>query len=91
MGVEKESSLIENADWIRSQQCFFDLVYHPRKTAFLETAGSRGAQTLEGLTLLVSQAAESFRLWTGQSFDVREMLTAVESFTGEDSGNVGEQ
>lgn len=84
MDVVEEFALIENADWISPQQCFFDLVYHPRKTAFLEAAGSRGARTLDGLTLLVSQAAVSFRLWTGQSFDVKHMLEAVESFTQEE-------
>jgi shikimate dehydrogenase len=89
MGTVEECSLIEDAGWIHPRQCFFDLVYHPRKTAFLETARSKGAQTLEGITMLVSQAAESFRLWTGRSFDVKEMLAAVESTAGDDSGNRG--
>jgi shikimate dehydrogenase len=84
MGVVEESTLIENADWVSPRQCFFDFVYHPGNTAFLESAGSRGARTLGGLTLLVSQAAVSFRLWTGQSFEVKEMLETVESFTKEE-------
>ena len=50
-----------------------------RQTELLETARSKGAQTLGGLALLVSQAAESLRLWTGQGFDVEEMAEAVAS------------
>jgi len=29
----------------------------------------------------VSQAAESFRVWTDQAFDVKEMMEAVEAFS----------
>ena len=63
------------------EQLFFDFVYHPKQTAFLEAARRAGAQTLGGIALLVSQASESFRLWTDQGFDVKEMAEAVEEFT----------
>ncbi len=76
-----EGSLIEDASWIRGEQVFFDFVYHPRQTAFLETARRAGARTLGGLALLVSQAAESFRIWTDHGFDVKEMAEAVDAFS----------
>ncbi|HET6463891.1 MAG TPA: hypothetical protein VFH33_08840, partial [Candidatus Krumholzibacteria bacterium] len=59
----------------------FDFVYHPRQTLFLDTARRAGATTLGGLALLVSQAEESFRIWTDQTFDVKEMTEAVEEFS----------
>ena len=77
MGGGSET-LIADASWIRPDQCFFEFVYHPRRTPFLETAAGRGASTVDGLALLVSQAAQSFRLWTGESFDVGEMASALE-------------
>ncbi|MCB9365941.1 MAG: shikimate dehydrogenase [Calditrichaeota bacterium] len=56
----------------------YDLIYSPRKSLFLETASSFGAQTENGLVMLLAQAAESFQLWTGQAFPlelaVRELL-----------------
>ena len=84
-----EGSLIEDKSWIHRDQCFFDFVYHPRHTPFLETARARGARTLGGLALLVSQAAESFRLWTDQTFDVKEMAEAVDKFTQTGSSSEG--
>lgn len=73
--------LIEDTTWISHGQMFFDFVYHPRRTEFLDTARRAGATTLGGLALLVSQAAETFRIWTDQAFDVKEMAEAVEEFS----------
>jgi len=73
--------LIEDPTWILRSQTFFDFVYHPRRTEFLDTAKRAGAATLGGVALLVSQAAESFRIWTDQVFDVKEMAEAVAAFS----------
>jgi shikimate dehydrogenase len=77
----ENTQLIENSSWISPRQTFFDFVYHPRRTLFLDTARRAGATTLGGLALLVSQAAESFRIWTDQTFDVKEMAETVEEFS----------
>ena len=42
-----------------------DLVYHPLETALLRAARARRATAVDGLGMLVHQAARSFRLWTG--------------------------
>jgi shikimate dehydrogenase len=73
--------LLEDPSWIHGQQTFFDFIYHPKQTAFLETARRAGAKTLGGIALLVAQAAESFRVWTDHGFDVKEMAEAVEEFS----------
>jgi shikimate dehydrogenase len=73
--------LIEDASWIHSEQVFFDFVYHPKQTAFLDTARRAGGKTLGGLALLVAQAAESFRIWTDHGFDIKEMAEAVEEYS----------
>lgn len=56
----------------------FELIYAPRKTLFLEAASSFGANTENGLVMLLAQAAESFQIWTGKPFPldvaVRELL-----------------
>jgi 3-dehydroquinate dehydratase/shikimate dehydrogenase len=43
----------------------YDLVYNPTETRFLREAREVGCQTLGGLEMLVAQASEQFRLWTG--------------------------
>jgi len=44
----------------------FDLVYNPLKTKFLAQAAELGFQTIEGLEMLLAQAALQFQFWTGQ-------------------------
>lgn len=56
---------------------FFDLVYNPAETPFVAAAKSRGAKAVAGLGMLVYQAAESFKLWTGKDADTAKMLEAA--------------
>lgn len=76
-GVES-GCLLEDPTWIRPEHCLFDFVYHPSQTPFLELGQKAEARTLGGVALLVSQAVESFRLWTDQTFDTREMAAMLE-------------
>lgn len=54
-----------------------DLVYNPLATPFLQDAASRGATVVDGLGMLVGQAAASFRLWTGVTPDTEVMRRAA--------------
>jgi shikimate dehydrogenase len=75
-------ALIEDPGWVRPEHLCFEFSYHPRTTEFLRVSQAVGATCLDGLCLLVSQALESFRCWTGQEFDVEEMAAALEVHTG---------
>ncbi|MBF6600813.1 MAG: shikimate dehydrogenase [Dehalococcoidia bacterium] len=55
----------------------FDLVYNPEETALVAGARDRGIKASGGLGMLVYQAAESFRLWTGQGADIGAMIAAA--------------
>ncbi len=55
-----------------------DLVYVPRPTAWLERAADAGATTLDGLGMLVHQAAAQLVLWTGEPPPVEAMWQAAE-------------
>ena len=56
-----------------------DIVYHPRRTALLAAAESVGARTVEGLGMLVHQAALQQELWTGVRPDPAVMARAAEA------------
>ena len=47
----------------------FDTVYNPAETLLLKQAKEVGAKTISGLDMFISQAAEQFKLFTGQEVD----------------------
>lgn len=55
----------------------FDLVYRPRRTALLVRAEAAGCRTVEGVEMLIEQAARSFEIWTGQEAPVEVMRKAA--------------
>lgn len=61
-------------------QIAFDLVYNPIKTKFLEIAEAQGATPLDGLNMLVYQAAEAFKLWTGQEMPVEHIIKSLQLY-----------
>ena len=64
-----------------------DLVYVPLRTRLLRAASMRGCKTLEGGGMVVFQAAEAFRIFTGIEPDKERMLVSFEDdVSGERSG-----
>lgn len=57
-----------------------DVVYNPPTTRLIRDARQRGLQVIDGLALLVEQAAVAFELWTGARPDRDAMREAVEEF-----------
>lgn len=61
-------------------QIVFDLVYNPPMTQLLKTAAAEGATTIDGLKMLVHQAAKSFELWTGEIMPVDEIHKTLQLY-----------
>ena len=59
-----------------------DLIYSPRTTPLLAAARRRGLTTVDGLGMLVHQAAAAFTLWTGRPAPVAVMAEAAEAGLG---------
>jgi shikimate dehydrogenase len=64
---------------LRPGQIVYDLVYNPVETNLLRAARMHGADAINGLEMLIGQASQSFRLWTGTDMPqdgVRRALAA---------------
>jgi shikimate dehydrogenase len=56
---------IATAEELHSGLTVFDIVYNPLETRLLKEAKASGAKPVSGVSMLVYQGAEAFRLWTG--------------------------
>jgi len=72
-----DDSVLSTPDVFVKDQVVFDLVYNPVKTKFLQLAESKGAVAINGLTMLVQQAAKSFTLWTGTEFPIEKVYKSL--------------
>jgi shikimate dehydrogenase len=65
------------AHLLREGQIVADLVYHPLETPLLAAARAAGAQVVDGLGMLVHQAALQQELWLGRLPDTEVMRAAA--------------
>lgn len=69
-------------DGLGTGQVVVDLVYHPAVTPLLAAARARGLRTVNGLGMLIHQAAHAFRLWTGEDPPLEAMSAAAVASLG---------
>ena len=68
-------------DWsdANSQTLAYDLNYGERAEGFLAPARLAGLPTMDGLTMLVNQAAEAYTIWLGKEPDLASMFEALKT------------
>jgi 3-dehydroquinate dehydratase/shikimate dehydrogenase len=79
---EKENETPATSEQLRGARLVYDLIYNPCETRLMREAKRAGCETLGGLSMLVEQAAEQFRLWTGQPAPLEIMFNAAQSALG---------
>ena len=67
-------------------QVVVDVVVHPVETPWLVAARNRGALGIDGVGMLVHQAAHAFRRWTGRDAPVDVMAAAARAHLALDQG-----
>lgn len=70
------------AELLRPELWVADIVYRPLETALLAAARARGCRVLDGGGMVVLQAAESLRLFTGLDPDPARMLRHFDALEG---------
>ena len=72
LGMEGKAPLRVPLDALSSDALVTDLVYTPLMTPFLTEAQARGCQVVDGLGMLLHQAAPGFERWFGKRPEVDE-------------------
>lgn len=67
-------------DTLRPSVIVADVIINPPETRLLHEAKAQECRTLDGLGMLVNQAAIAFRIWTGLEPDTGTMRDALEEF-----------
>jgi shikimate dehydrogenase len=65
------------SEWLHAGLFVYDQIYNPLETRLLKAAKSAGAETANGVKMLVFQGAISFEIWTGQPPPIGVMEEAV--------------
>jgi 3-dehydroquinate dehydratase/shikimate dehydrogenase len=62
-----------DAKFLNKDMAVFDTVYNPAETLFLKQAKQIGCRAISGLDMFINQAAEQFKLFTGQNANLEAM------------------
>jgi shikimate dehydrogenase len=78
VGLKSDDSPVPSES-IPSHAVVLDAVYDPPRTRFLRDAEAKGARIIGGKWMLVHQAAEQLRIWSGYEPPVDVMADAFEA------------
>ncbi len=78
VGQRGGESLLENFEW-KPGDVAVDLVYNPLRTRFLDLAERGGARALDGLGMLIEQAALAQHFWM-KGFESEQSLLSFDEF-----------
>jgi shikimate dehydrogenase len=77
VGLKSDESPVDAAA-LRAGSVVLDAVYDPLETRLLRDARARGARAVSGKWMLIEQAREQLRAWSGVSVDARVMEAAFD-------------
>lgn len=77
MGMQGGPPMSLTLDALQQQTLVTDAVYAPLDTPFLKLARAKGAETVDGLGMLLHQARPGFAAWFGREPEVDDELRAV--------------
>ena len=78
VGMDGESLPLVESIQLPAKILVADVIYKPFETPFLKWARSRKVVAVNGLGMLLYQAAEAFELWTGQPMPCQEIWQQLE-------------
>jgi shikimate 5-dehydrogenase len=79
LGMKRDDPSLLGPNAFHKGQMLFDLIYMYPETRLMNAARQSGAQTANGLGMLLHQGAKAFSIWTGQEPDLEAMRKALEA------------
>ena len=79
VGMKKDDPCLVVESMLHKDLFVYDVVYNPAETKLLSLAKKAGAQTANGLGMLLNQGMLSFEIWTGQKAPKEVMWNALRS------------
>lgn len=73
VGMDGSSQPIPTSIVLPEKLLVADVIYQPFETTFLKWARNQGNQSINGLGMLLYQAAEAFELWTGKEMPTNQI------------------
>lgn len=67
----------ESVKNLNKETVVYDVIYNPTKTLLLAKAQEYGLETINGLDMLINQAAKALEIWTGKMPDTDKMKIAA--------------
>ncbi|EHJ52888.1 shikimate dehydrogenase [Streptococcus macacae] len=77
VGMDGQSMIINDKFTFPEQLMVADVIYQPFETPFLKLVRSRGLKAVNGLGMLLFQAAAAFELWTGIEMPSQDIWQAL--------------
>ncbi|MCX5696654.1 MAG: shikimate dehydrogenase [Candidatus Omnitrophica bacterium] len=77
IGMKEGDPCLVAQDLLHRDLLVYDLIYNPRETKLLSSAGKKGLKTANGLGMLLYQGALSFEIWTANSAPLEAMRQAL--------------
>ena len=77
VGMDGTSQPIPTSIVLPEKLMVADVIYQPFETPFLKWARNQGNQSINGLGMLLYQAAEAFQLWTGKEMPADQIWESL--------------
>ena len=77
VGMDGQSSPVPESISLPENLLVADIIYQPFETPFLKWARGQGNPAVNGLGMLLYQAAEAFQLWTGKEMPTEEIWQSL--------------
>ena len=77
VGMDGSSQPIPTSIILPEKLLVADVIYQPFETPFLKWARNQGNQSINGLGMLLYQAAEAFELWTGKEMPTDQIWESL--------------